>query len=365
MLTASAQYVDYHCAIKIVNHMKRRYFNRSLFGFAGAMTLSGFQSPSNSREIKTIKAKRLQTGDTVGLITPGSYISDEALEKAVQNVEGLGLKVKLSKNIRAKRGFTAGTDQERLEDLHEMFQDQQIAGIWCARGGYGCGRLLPQIDYALIQKNPKVLIGYSDITALLLAVYQQTGLVCFHGPVAASEFTPYTKEQVQKVLMEPTPKWTIELAKENLTKSHSAYLQNVFRKGKAKGILIGGNLSLLAALAGTPYALDAKDKIVFIEDIGEKPYRIDRMLTQLRQSANLKQAAGIALGVFEDCEAKEGEASLSLTETLDDRITDLKVPSISGLSFGHIDHQCTFPIGIQARLNTTAQTITLLEPAVL
>ena len=174
--------------------MKRRQFAQRIAALS-TISLSNMAFDSSPAKRK-LKAPRLNRGDTVGLITPGSYITDEALEKAISNIETLGFRIRLGKNIRAERGFTAGTDQERLDDLHAMFQDADIKGVWCARGGYGCGRLLPKINYTLIKKNPKVLIGYSDITALLQAIYLQTGLIGFHGPVGASDMTDYTQAQL-------------------------------------------------------------------------------------------------------------------------------------------------------------------------
>lgn len=350
--------------------MNRRFFHQRLLS---GMTVGAFlgipkKVSSNISNLPPVrrKAQRLKEGDTIGLITPGSFISDENLQTAITNIESLGLKVRLSKHIRAKRGFNAGTDAQRLEDLHTMFADNSIHGIWCARGGYGCGRLLPYIDYKLIKKHPKVLIGYSDITGLLQAIHDKTGLVCFHGPVGASTFTDYTVEHLRNTLM---PKnelpYKIVLAASQQDNKNKAYQTKVIQSGKATGELIGGNLSILASLAGTDFELNVKDKLLFIEDIGEKPYRIDRMLTQLRQSCDLSQAAGIALGVFADCEADVDDHSLSLLETLDDRLSDLDIPVIYGLSFGHISDQCTFPIGIKATLDTSEQTLKLNEMAIL
>lgn len=339
--------------------MDRRSFARSLalsFPLLAA-------APSFSRR-KRILPRRLQAGDTVGLITPGSFISDESLEKAVNNALKLGFKVKMGKHIRAQRGFTAGTDQQRLDDLHLMFADDSVAGIWCARGGYGCSRLLPFLDYKLISRNPKALIGYSDITALLNAIYHKTGLVGFHGPVAASELTEYTEARFRAVVMEGAAPYAIPLSTANQEKDDEAYRTYPVRAGKARGALIGGNLSLLAALAGTEYLPEVEGKIVFIEDIGEKPYRIDRMLTQLRQAWKLDKAAGLAMGIYEDCQPKEGDLSLSLEETIRDRTEGLGIPAIYGLSFGHIDDQCTLPVGIEAELDVERQHLKLLERAV-
>ncbi|MCI5080067.1 MAG: LD-carboxypeptidase [Saprospiraceae bacterium] len=344
--------------------MNRRSFTQKTFAFS-ALSLAGIASTATLRpNKKKIRPARLKKGDTIGLITPGSFIPDDALEKAIKNIESLGFQAKMGKHIRAERGFTAGTDQQRLEDLHRMFSDPQVQAVWCARGGYGCGRLLPMIDYQLIKKHPKVLIGYSDITALLQAIYIKTGLIGFHGPVGASELTDYTRSQFQAVLMNPSTTYSIPIASENQANENATFQTQILCPGTASGPLAGGNLSLLASMAGTSFALDATDKIVFLEDIGEKPYRIDRMLTQLRQSANLHKAKAIALGIFADCEADPDARSLSLMDTLKDRLYDLKIPVIYGLSFGHIDHMCTLPIGVPARLDTTSKTLTLEEAAV-
>ncbi len=339
--------------------MDRRSFATSL-----ALSLPLFATARPFPRKKRILPSRLQPGDTIGLITPGSYISDESLEKAVSNALKMGFKVKMGKHIRAQRGFNAGTDQQRLDDLHLMFSDDSVAGIWCARGGYGCSRLLPYIDYKLIGQNPKALIGYSDITALLNAIYQKTGLVGFHGPVAASELTEYTEAQFRAVVMEGKAPHAIPLSEANLEKEEGAFRTYAVTEGKAKGVLIGGNLSLLAALAGTEYLPESQGKLVFMEDIGEKPYRIDRMLTQLRQAWNLERAAGIVMGIYADCQPKEGDLSLSLEETIRDRTEGLGVPAIYGLSFGHIDDQCTLPVGIEAELDVEGRSLTLLEAAV-
>jgi muramoyltetrapeptide carboxypeptidase len=347
--------------------VNRRLFSKRL---AKSLATAGFAFSINPfipyhKMIKNrIKPKRLKKRDTIGLIAPGSPITDEKLNKAITNIEKMGFKVHFTKNITAKNGYLAGTDQQRLDDLHFMFNNPKIDGIWCIRGGYGCGRLLPKIDYSSIRKNPKPLIGFSDVTALLQAIYCETGLIGFHGPVAVSDFTDYTIEQFQSTLMEPKAPFQIKNAPEKDEKDNPAFQTKIINSGIAKGQITGGNLSLLASLAGTKHQLDAKNKIVFLEDIGERPYRIDRMLTQLLQACQLGEAAGITLGIFDDCEAKEGSDSLTLMETFEDRFGNLGIPVIYGFSFGHIDNQFTFPIGIEAELNTENQTVTLLETAV-
>ncbi len=311
-----------------------------------------------------IKPVRLRRGDTVGFITPGSFAPDDAVQKAYQNMESMGLRVKPAKNLRAQRGFNAGTDAQRLEDLHDMFADPEVKAVWCVRGGYGCTRLLPLIDFDLIRRNPKILIGYSDVTALLQAIHLQTGLVCFHGPVASATFTDYAKTQLQAVLMQPTDGHVIRLAEGQKTKKEVEYQPLVIRSGTAEGTLAGGNLSLMAAMAGTPHAFDLRNKLVFVEEVEERPYRVDRMFTTLLQAANLQQAAGVALGVFNACHPKKDEPSLTLLETLQDRLGALGIPVVYGLSFGHVSDNCTLPVGIAAKLNADAFEIILSQAAV-
>ena len=311
---------------------------------------------------KRIKPRALKPGDTIGLIAPGSPVSEEVYLKARKQLEALGFQVRDSKNLRASHGYLAGTDAQRLEDIHEAFANPEIQGIWCIRGGYGTTRLLPMLDYDLIRKNPKILIGYSDITALIQGIFLKTGLIGFHGPVAATTFTDYTLKNFRQMVMgAPGPINIESLPGEGEIPGQETV---VWVDGKGEGPLAGGNLSLLAALAGTPYALDCRDKLLFIEDVGEKPYRIDRMLTQLLQSTRLDQAAGIILGKFNDCEPEEGDLSLSLEETLKDRLIPLNIPLISGFTFGHIDNMCTFPVGVKAVLDTARKSISLKESPV-
>lgn len=240
-----------------------------------------------------------------------------------------------------------------------------MRGIWCIRGGDGAPRILPEVDFELIRKNPKVFVGYSDITALHVAIHQRCGLVTFHGPVGISRFSDYTKNHVLNVLTKPTAPYKIALSEANKANPSPLFKTVVVTPGKARGRLIGGNLSLLSALAGTPWALEnLKGKILFIEDVEEQPYRVDRMLTQLRQSADLRSLAGVALGVFEDCVPKETKPSPPLIEFIKDRLGDLGIPVIYGLSFGHIRDQFTLPVGIEAELDTEAATMTLIETAV-
>lgn len=344
--------------------MKRREFLKAaailpLFGQAIFGANSRF-----SKNGKIVKPQRLSKGDTVAVVAPSSGVSPENFEKALQNLADLGLKTKIGKSARATNGFLAGTDKERLADLHEAFADTEVKAIWCARGGYGATRFLPELDFNLIRKNPKILVGYSDITALHLAIHQATNLVTFHGPVASSNFSDYAKTHVVNALMNLSAPYKVELSPDNVAKESNLFKTETITGGKCRGRLIGGNLSLLTAMAGTPFALqNLKGKLLFIEDVGEQPYRIDRMLTQLKQSVNLRQLAGIALGVFEDYNPKDS-SSQSVIQVLKERLGDLGIPVIYGLSFGHIRDQFTLPIGIEAELDTGNATLTFLESGV-
>ncbi|MEP6946134.1 MAG: LD-carboxypeptidase, partial [Acidobacteriota bacterium] len=267
---------------------------------------------------------------------------------------------------RGIRGFLSGTDKERLHDLHAAFGDPVVKAVWCVRGGGGAPRLLPDIDYGLIRKNPKIFIGFSDITALHVAINQNCGLVTFHGPVGTSTYSDYTKMHVMNVLMQPTAPYRVDVSPNNALNESPFFHSEVIVKGKCRGRLIGGNLSLLAAVAGTKFALNnIKGKILFIEEIGEPPYRIDRMLTQLRQSLDLRSVAGIALGVFDDTSASAGKTAQPVLDVLRDRLGDLGVPLAYGLSFGHIRDNMTLPYGIEAEFDADNLAITFLETAVL
>ena len=283
-------------------------------------------------------------------------MSRSAFEKTLGNIEDLGFKVRYSDNLRVTRGFLSGTDDQRLEDLHAMFENVDIDAVICARGGYGTARLLPKLNLELIKGNPKPFIGYSDITALHQHIYAKTGLITFHGPVGASTFNDFTRDYLEDLVM-----------KGKKVKIKAVEAEEI-SAGQAEGRLIGGNLTLLASLIGTPYQQSFRDHILCIEEIGESTYRIDRMLTQIAQSGVLNGVKGIALGYFTNCDAQPGdrgyEQSISLTEVFRDHFGDLGVPVMAGFPFGHEPHNATFPVGVPARLDTEKGMIKTLEAAV-
>jgi muramoyltetrapeptide carboxypeptidase len=349
---------------------RRQFINKSGLGLAMASFSSNKNelidfTESNISKPKTLKPLRLKENAVIGLIAPASAPSVEKMAKAKANLVALGFQIKAGANLDARNGFLAGTDEQRLADLHAAFADPEVDAVWCVRGGYGAARLLPMIDFNLIKRNPKPFIGYSDITALHLAFQKKAGLITFHGPVGTSDYTEFTLQNLRRVLINPTPRF--EIRTPNAVEAAalgSEYVPIVINPGFAKGNLVGGNLSLLASLVGTEYAPSFKNKIVFIEEVGEQPYRIDRMLTQLLQGSDLKKAAGFALGVFSDCNPEGKDASQSLLEVLQDRLGNLGVPVIYGLPFGHISNQVTIPCGSMAELDTERQALVLTEWAV-
>ena len=351
--------------------MSERY-NRRQFGnllAAAALGTSATAAAAPSRGRKTmhlIKPARLRLGDLVGIIAPGGHTNEAALEKAVANIESLGLRARIGDNIHYVYGNYAGTVRQRLDDLHAMFLDPEIKAVWAVRGGSGCISLLEHIDYRLIRAHPKALIGYSDITALHLAIHRHAGLVTFHGPVASSTPSDYSTEHLLAVLTDPRPSYTIPMSVENDKRALDEpwYATRTVHDGVAEGPLIGGNLSLVSALAGTPYAADFTGSLLFLEEVNEEPYRIDRWLTQLDLAVGFDKAAAIMVGICENCGPQGDGPSLTLDETLDVHLRPLRVPAVTGYSFGHIRNQCTLPVGVRARLDTEARTVTLLEPGV-
>ncbi|MBX2974811.1 MAG: LD-carboxypeptidase [Ignavibacteriaceae bacterium] len=346
--------------------MKRKDF-LSATAMAGMAIAMPINIGNASIQPKTIKGNRLRKGDTLGLIAPAGFISEKEMNESITNLENLGFKVKAGKYLLNKHGYLAGTDTERAEDVNAMFADSSISGIVCARGGYGCVRMLDKLDYSLISKNPKVLIGYSDITSLIYALYQKAGLVAFHGPVGISTFNEYSVNNFSSALLNPsTESQFYNAADEDLSKLE--YNPYTIRSGKAIGKLVGGNLSIVASLIGTEYDISTDGAIIFLEEIGEEPYRIDRMLTQMIQAGKFKNASGVALGVFSRCESKPSQSgisnSFSLKEVLMDRLFPLNIPTVYGMSFGHITNKMTLPVGIKAELNVDDLSLKFLETAV-
>jgi len=292
----------------------------------------------------------------------------ERIRFAIDTVESLGFKVKPGAHLYDRVGYLAGSDAARAADLNAMFADDGVDAIWCVRGGYGASRILPALDYALMQQKPKALIGYSDITALHMAIHRHAGLVTFHGPVAFRAFTPYSLGELKRVL------WTGETPvrlggppRFERTEGRVDWENRVATlvPGRARGRLLGGNLCLMSHLCGTPYFPDLRGAILFLEDVEEAYYRIDRMLTQLWLSGALAGVAGVAFGKFTNCDPSAFFLqNRALEDILAERCRALGVPAVSGIMVGHIEDQTTLPVGCLAELDADAGTLTLLEPGV-
>ena len=337
--------------------INRRNFARLVSLAAAAATVSA--APSR-RTI--LKPKRLAEGDTVGLVLPASLtLEGDDIQLAKEQLEAIGLKVAIGEHAHDRHGYFAGRDRDRADDVNRMFADDRIAGIVCYTGGWGSARVLPYLDYDLIARKPKVLIGYSDITALLNAIHQRTGLVTFHGPVGGSTIEPYSLENFRRVVMSPEPAGLLAPPPKKATELVDR-TNRVLRlhPGKATGHLAGGNLTLLASLMGTPYEIATDGAIVFAEDIREEIYRVDRMLTQLALGGKFDRMAGFVFGRCTDCKA----TNVSLEDVLRDRFGAGPAPAISGLSFGHIEQKLTLPIGVMAKLDADEGTLEILEGAV-
>lgn len=314
----------------------------------------------------TIKPQRLRPGMTVGLVTPASNVpEDEDLLAAMDFVRSLGFEARAAANLRRRKQYLAGTDQQRADDLNALFADPDVDAIFCVRGGYGSGRLLRDLDYDMIARNPKIIMGYSDITAILNAIHLRTGLLTFHGPIAGDNFSEYTFEQYRRVLVEPSTGTRIGEPPEFETRPGVVERDNrltAIVSGSAEGHLIGGNLSLLVTLMGTPFEPDFDGAILFLEDVSEPPYSVDRMLTHLWLTGKLEQVAGIVFGKFTD-DDYDGN-TLSMEQVLRERCEPLGIPTLRGVMIGHIDDKTVVPIGARARLDVDAGTLTLLEQAV-
>ena len=283
------------------------------------------------------------------------------MQKGINYLERTGYRVRVGENVGKAIGYLAGTDDERVQDLHAMFRDKQVKAIICLRGGYGTPRLLPLLDYRLIARNPKILAGFSDITALQLALWKKCRLITFHGPMLgvdmAGELDPYTEESFWNVLTS-----TQKMGKIPLPGVADA---DVIRRGTSTGRLMGGNLSLIASLMGSSYQPDFAGAMLFIEEIGEEPYRVDRMMTQLRLGSVLSKVKGILTGQFTDCVAKDAALpSRTLGEILAEVGSWASIPFLSNLPFGHVEKKITLPVGLRAKLDTTSKCIEFLEPAV-
>jgi muramoyltetrapeptide carboxypeptidase len=333
-----------------------------------------------------LKGRALKPGMTLGLIAPSGPPKDPAaLDRAQGYLESQGYRVRIGPNARKKAGYLAGNDRERLSDLHWAFESAEIDGILCVRGGYGASRIASSINYDLCRRNPKVLVGFSDITYLHLALWKMCGLVGVNGPMATSTFagecvSAFSEQSLWRTISEAKPAGSIWQGCPDRD-------FRVVREGSAEGRLIGGNLSLVAAACGTQFSIDAKDAIIFLEDVDERAYRVDRMLTQLLASGCFEGARAIVFGrnvidpqekAYEDRVLEQGLGkqtngfpqdppdgwTATLDEVIHDRLCPLGIPVLIGLPFGHNDEYASIPVGVLGRVDTRTGELEILESAV-
>ena len=315
--------------------------------------------------MQPIYPKALQHGDTVALVAPASPVKRRRIETAIERLEAKGFRIKIYGDLYRQHGYLAGDDTTRAEELMAAFADPEVAVIFPARGGTGVTRLLDLLDYNVIRKNPKIVAGFSDITALHLALQSQTGLVTFHSP------HPMDGIGVPDGLSDLTARtyWRALLAEEYtnergyeipLTDQERESIITLF-PGKATGRIVGGNLALVVALMGTPYEIDTNENILLLEDINEQPYRIDRALSQLKLAGKLDALAGILLGQFTQCEAPPNDKSQTLEEVFQDYFAKLGIPILQNYPTGHCRDNATLPLNTEVEMDANERRIKVLE----
>lgn len=332
---------------------------RAVLGGAGALaTLHAAPAwPRSNR-----KPPRLAIGDTVGVVSPASTLSsDDGLDRAEWWIRGMGLVPKFGPNAGGRYGYLAGTDEQRAADLNAAYADPEVKAVFAVRGGWGGARILPLLDWATIRANPKLLIGFSDVTALHLAFAKRAGFATIHGGNATSSWRKQSWESL----------WRLAFAGATPTLGGAAMEAEAGRPartlvgGKATGRLLGGNLTILSTLMGTGWLPDFEGAILFLEDVNEAEYRVDRMFQQLKLAGVLDRLAGIIFGQCTSCATTEPDyAGLTLDQLIDHYFTPLGIPAITGFNTGHIANQLSLPSGARVEMDGDARTIRLLEPIV-
>lgn len=324
--------------------------------------------PSVPASLPLLKPPRLVPGMTIGVAAPASPPDEpETFRFGLEVIESLGFTAKPAPHLFDRSGYLAGGDAARAQDINDLFGDESVDAIFCLRGGYGASRLLPLLDYERIRLNPKIILGYSDITSLLLGIYAKTGLVTFHGPMATRGYSAYSLSELKKVLFDPQAPVLLAAPPPFERAEGRAEKENRITRispGKGRGRLLGGNLSLVSHLVGTPYMPDLAGAILFLEDVDEPVYSIDRLLTHLWLSGAMEKLAGVVFGKFTNVKVSEYRQDRTLEDVLSERLRALGIPSAAGLMVGHIDDQATIPLGCEAEFDAEAATLTLLEPAV-
>lgn len=315
-----------------------------------------FASVKLNESQKVVLPPRLKKGDVIALTAPaGAIFHEDSIQKATLAFEKEGFRVEHGKTLSQKYGYLAGKDEFRANELHELFENKNVKALVAMRGGWGCARLLPLLDFTRIAPNPKIVCGFSDITTLLLAIYAKTGMVTFHGPVGNSTLEGFTMENFLRIVKDAEAPAMKQPANDTLS---------VILAGKSTGTLLGGNLTVLCSLLGTGFLPPLDDAMLFLEETEEEPYQVDRLLTQLELQGTLKNANGIIFGKCSKCEAEEPEKSFTLDEVFRQKFGVLSVPVATGFSIGHVKDKFTFPVGASATFDTNSSTLQLNHPCV-
>ena len=338
--------------------MNRRHFTAAL----AAMLAASARAQGGALPLR---APRLKPGDTIALINPsGAIYEREPYAVAAESMQALGFKVREAPNLRARYGHFAGTDRQRADDVNAMFSDRNVHGILAMTGGSGGNRMLPLLDYELIRRNPKFLGGFSDITALINAVHAKTGLVTFHSPVADSEWNPFSVDHFKRAVVAGEAMTLKNPQDDDGVLVPKTGRISTIRAGSARGPLVGGNLTVLMSMAGSAYWPSFKGAILLLEDVNEYIYRVDRMLSTLKNAGVLDALSGVVLGAFTNSEPGDGFGTLTLDEVFDDYFKPLNIPVYRGAQFGHIKRKFTLPIGLPVEMDAGAGTIRFLGAAV-
>jgi muramoyltetrapeptide carboxypeptidase len=304
-----------------------------------------------------IRPPALRPGARIALVAPAGPLPDGAVDRAAERVRGWGFEPVVGEHARKRHGYLAAPDPERTADFNAALRDDSVDAVWCLRGGYGVMRIVDGIDWPALARRPRPVIGFSDITALHLAI-RRHGVVSFHGPhPATEELTRFSADGLLRALTVAEPAGVLPFPE-------GEYEAETIAGGVAEGPLVGGNLSLIASTLGTPYAVQAEGALLFLEEVGEAAYRVDRLLSQLRLAGVLGAAAGIVIGGITDVPDAGSEHVPLIEDVLQDLLGDLGVPVAYGFPFGHVEDNWTLPVGVRARLDADAGTLELLEAGV-
>ena len=346
---------------------RRQFIAATAAPIAAGAVLGARSATAASPQAPLLKPRRLQPGDTVGVVAPATATFQQVeLDIVRESLEGLGLNVRMGEHVMNRYGSLGGADRDRAADINRFFGDRDVKAVLPTRGGWGSARLLPLLDFDLIRKNPKILLGYSDITALLNGIHARTGLVTFHGPNGGGRWDSYSLDWTKRVLFAgeaatfSNPKTTND--RNVLTQIE--HRTRTITAGTARGRLLGGNLSVLSGILGSPYVPSFDGAILFLEDVEEQPYRVDRMMTSLKLAGVLQRVRGVVFGTCLDCNPGPGFASFTLEEILNDHLKPLGVPAWQGAMVGHGMPQWTLPVGMEVEVDASAGTVKMVEGAV-